>query len=116
MWQADSEGLYDLQRSEAEQRAYRLRGKVRTEANGTFRFSTIRPSPYPVPGGMRPAHIHVMISADGYRPLVTELFFLDDLYLASDPAEQVQPDLVHAPVESERGYELEVEFELEPVR
>jgi protocatechuate 3,4-dioxygenase beta subunit len=116
VWQADTEGLYDLQRTAVEQSAYRLRGRMRTAANGTFRFTTVRPSPYPVPGGMRPAHIHVMISAEGYHPLVTELFFVGDPYLSEDPADQVRPDLIQAPVHGAEGCELTVEFALETAR
>ena len=43
---------------------------------------------------MRPAHFHVIASADGYRTIVTELFTDDDPYLHSDPVFGVKPSLV----------------------
>jgi catechol 1,2-dioxygenase len=45
----------------------------------------------------RPAHIHFMISAPGYRTLVTHLFLAGDKYLASDAVFGVKPSLVVAP-------------------
>ena len=44
-----------------------------------------RPAPYAIGGGVRPAHIHVIVSADGRPSLVTELVFEGDPHLASDP-------------------------------
>jgi protocatechuate 3,4-dioxygenase beta subunit len=34
--------------------------------------------------GMRPAHIHFLVSAPGYRELVTALYLRDDPHLADD--------------------------------
>jgi catechol 1,2-dioxygenase len=42
----------------------------------------------------RPAHIHFMIGAPGYRTLVTHLFFEGDEYLKSDAVFGVKPSLV----------------------
>ncbi|MCS6926912.1 MAG: hydroxyquinol 1,2-dioxygenase, partial [Candidatus Binatia bacterium] len=82
-WQADAEGLYDVQRPELN--GMRLRGKFRTDAQGRFWFWTIKPTSYPVPtdgpvGQMllnlgrhpyRPAHIHTIVSAPGFVPVTT---------------------------------------------
>jgi protocatechuate 3,4-dioxygenase beta subunit len=43
---------------------------------------------------MRPAHIHLMISADGYKQVVTQLFPSDDPYLINDTVFAVKDDLV----------------------
>jgi protocatechuate 3,4-dioxygenase beta subunit len=45
----------------------------------------------------RPAHIHFMISAPGYRTLVTHLFLDGDEYLASDAVFGVKPSLIIRP-------------------
>jgi protocatechuate 3,4-dioxygenase beta subunit len=45
----------------------------------------------------RPAHIHFMISAPGYRTLVTHLFFEGDQYLESDAVFGVKRSLVVRP-------------------
>jgi len=96
IWQASPAGLYDLQLPE--QNAMNLRGRFRTGADGEFHFSSVKPASYPVPvdgpvGRMlnalgqhpnRPAHIHFLISADGYEPLTTALYIEGDQYLDSD--------------------------------
>jgi catechol 1,2-dioxygenase len=33
---------------------------------------------------MRPAHFHLMITAEGYQPLVTQLYFSGDTYITTD--------------------------------
>jgi protocatechuate 3,4-dioxygenase beta subunit len=43
---------------------------------------------------MRPAHIHLMISADGYKQVVTQLFPSDDPWLINDTVFAVKDDLV----------------------
>ena len=67
-------------------------------ADGSFAFSTVRPVSYKVPddgpaGDMlrilgrdawRPAHLHFMISAPGYKRLITHIFRNGDRYLDSD--------------------------------
>ena len=107
IWQADSEGLYDVQRGELESQR-RARGLMNTDTNGNFSFWTVLPEAYPVPtdgpvGQMllntgrhpwRPAHIHFMVKADGYQPLVTHIFREGDRYLDSDVVFGVRPSLV----------------------
>jgi protocatechuate 3,4-dioxygenase beta subunit len=43
---------------------------------------------------MRPAHIHIMVLADGYHPLVTQIYPDDDKYLERDAVFAVKGDLV----------------------
>jgi Protocatechuate 3,4-dioxygenase beta subunit len=41
--------------------------------------------PYDIGGGLkRPAHFHMMITAQGYQPLVTQLYFSGDPYISKD--------------------------------
>lgn len=107
VWQADAEGLYDVQRPElgTERRA---RGVLRTDANGRTRFRSVVPTPYPVPtdgpvGRMllasgrhpwRPAHVHFLIRAAGYRTLTTHIFRDPDPYLDSDVVFGVRSSLI----------------------
>jgi hydroxyquinol 1,2-dioxygenase len=95
-WQASSEGRYDLQQPNADEMNFR--GRFRTERDGRFQFHSVKPSSYPVPddgpvGRMlaalgrhpyRPAHLHFMISAPGFKTLTTALYIDGDPYLDSD--------------------------------
>ena len=85
-----------------------LRAKLRTDADGRFRFRTILPTSYAVPTDgptgmvlermgrhpMRPAHLHFMVSAPGYQTLVTHLFVRGDPYLESDAVFGVKDSLI----------------------
>src|SRR6185295_13462783 len=93
IWQASSEGKYDVQ--DPNQPQMNLRGKFLTDANGQYWFKTVKPASYPIPDDgpvdellratgrhpMRPAHIHFMITADGYEKLITHIFPEGDGYL-----------------------------------
>jgi hydroxyquinol 1,2-dioxygenase len=106
VWQSDSEGHYDLQKPEIEGTA--LRGLFHTDADGHYKFRTIKPASYPIPydgpvGRMlkalgrhpyRPAHVHFIVSAPGFRPVTTELFVEGDPYLDSDAVFGVRESLV----------------------
>lgn len=106
VWQSDAEGHYDLQMPELKGTA--LRAVFRADSDGQFVFRTIKPSFYPIPydgpvGQMliatqrhpyRPAHIHFIVSADGYRSVTTELFAAGDPYLDSDAVFGVRGSLI----------------------
>jgi len=106
MWQNADNGFYAAQ--DPEQPAKNYHGMLACAADGTFAFTTTRPQPYTVPydgpGGdmlralgrdaWRPAHLHVIAEAPGYRPLVTELFPEGMPYLDSDAVFGVREDLV----------------------
>ncbi len=64
LWHADDAGEYD-------NKGFRLRGFVRTDANGRYAFQTIRPGNYP--GRVR--HYHVKVQAPAARLLTTQLYF-----------------------------------------
>ncbi len=109
VWQTAPNQLYDVQDSDQPQG--HLRASFRTDARGAYRFRTIMPVSYPIPDDgpagqllaamgrhpFRPAHIHFMISAPGYRTLVTHLFIEGDEYLESDAVFGVKPSLVVRP-------------------
>lgn len=107
VWQADDDGYYDVQRPELKEPT--LRACFRTDAGGRFHFWSIVPAPYPIPddgpvGEMlaaaarhpwRPAHVHFMISAEGYETLVTHIFVAGSPYLDSDAVFGVKTSLIH---------------------
>ncbi len=109
VWQTAPNQLYDVQ--DENQPEGHLRGSFRTDVAGTFLFRTIMPVSYPIPNDgpagqllaamgrhpFRPAHIHFMISAPGYRTLVTHLFLDGDEYLESDAVFGVKPSLIIRP-------------------
>ena len=72
--QTNADGLYAGGTGESEwsRRHGRLRGWVRTGANGRYRFETIKPAPYP--SMTMPAHIHLFIREEGKRP-----YYVDDV-------------------------------------
>ena len=104
-WQATSEGFYDSQMGEGEELG--MRGVYRTDKDGRYLVRTTRPKWYPVPtdgpvGDMlratnrhpyRPGHVHFMITAPGYQPLVTHIFDKDGEYLDSDTVFAVKDSL-----------------------
>jgi len=58
---------------------------VTTDAEGRYRFKTIKPAAYPAgPNLIRPAHIHFQVSGRQDR-LVTQMYFDGDPYNTTDP-------------------------------
>jgi hydroxyquinol 1,2-dioxygenase len=116
VWQADDDGLYDVQRPELGD-TRRARAVLRTDARGAVRFRSIVPTAYPIPvdgpvGRMlaatrrhpwRPAHLHFMIQAPGYEPLTTHIFRDADPWLDSDVVFGVRSSLVGDYVEHPPG-------------
>ncbi|HVF64381.1 MAG TPA: hypothetical protein VNE58_10335 [Casimicrobiaceae bacterium] len=63
-------------------------GRTLTDDNGDYRFVTIKPGAYlarPDIGRWRPRHIHLSLLGKGAR-LITQMYFADDPYNATDPA------------------------------
>ena len=69
----NAQGLYANGSNETEwsRRHGRLRGWVRTNADGDYRFETIKPAPYP--DMTMPAHVHLFVQEPGRRP-----YYIDD--------------------------------------
>jgi len=81
LYHTDSRGWYAADAphvllNEGDIRHARLFGYVKTDKNGMFELHTIKPSGYPQSD--LPAHIHVHVSANGYRSFGTEFLFDDD--------------------------------------
>ncbi len=106
LWQTAANGLYSNQ--DEAQSDWNLRGCMTLGDDGRYLFSTVRPIAYTVPddgpvGALlhatgrhpwRPGHHHVIVQAEGFQPLVTELFPDDDPYLDEDAVFGVRSDLV----------------------
>ncbi|HEY3911211.1 MAG TPA: intradiol ring-cleavage dioxygenase [Stellaceae bacterium] len=106
VWQAQTSGLYDSQDPDLHE--LHMRGKFRTDAEGRYLMRTVRPVHYPIPadgpvGAMlcatgrhpwRPAHIHFVVSAEGYEPVTTHIFDRADEYLGSDAVFAVKDSLI----------------------
>ena len=108
VWQNGDNRLYAVQDDDAPED--HLRGRFRTDAEGRYAFRAVLPVPYPIPddgpvGQMlaatgrhpwRPAHIHVVVRADGHASLTTHIFRADSEYLEGDTVFAVKPSLVRS--------------------
>ena len=106
-WQANSQGLYENQQPDL-QPEFNLRGVFRTDDDGRFHYRSVRPAGYGVPDDgpvgrllreagyplRRPAHVHFMISAPGFEPVVTHVYDRDDPHLGEDAIFGVKPQLL----------------------
>jgi catechol 1,2-dioxygenase len=127
VWQASPVGLYENQ--DPEQPDRNLRGLFETDAEGRFHFRTVRPKGYPVPvdgpcGELlraqdrypwRPAHIHFMLSREGYKTLITQVFDNADGTIESDVVFGVTPSLAgRFERGADGGLRLEYDFVMQP--
>jgi hydroxyquinol 1,2-dioxygenase len=85
VWEADDQGYYDVQYADPRTAA---RGHLVTGADGGYRFWALTPTPYPIPSDgpvgrllaatgrspMRAPHLHFLVTAPGFRTLVTHIF------------------------------------------
>ena len=85
-WQANAEGRYDNDGSFGSVAPrFMLRGRVRTDAAGRYHVRTVVPGRYLNGAQYRPAHVHVKLRGNGFRPLTTQLYFPGDPYNDIDP-------------------------------
>jgi protocatechuate 3,4-dioxygenase beta subunit len=73
VWQTDAAGQYD-------NAGFRMRGVLRSGADGSYRLETVVPGEYPG----RTQHIHVKVQAPGGPELTTQLYLPDSARNASD--------------------------------
>ena len=107
VWQANDEGFYDVQQKGV-QPENNLRGIFTSDAKGHYAFRSAYPRYYPIPydgtvGDMlkaldrnpnRPAHLHFMVSAQGYEKLITHIFTPDCPWLKDDAVFGVKESLI----------------------
>jgi protocatechuate 3,4-dioxygenase beta subunit len=108
IWHADDDGYYDSQRPNYATQGPSSRARFVTDADGRFFFRTIVPCSYPIPTDgpvgqmitqtnrhpMRPAHVHFLVNAKGYEPLITHVFMEGDKYIDSDVVFGVKDELI----------------------
>ena len=89
VWEADEDGFYDVQYGDG-----RVAGRAHlfADEDGSYSFWGLTPTPYPIPhdgpvgkmlaavgrSPVRASHLHFMVTAPGYRTLVTHIFVEDD--------------------------------------
>ena len=74
VWQANSNGEYDNE-------GFTLRGKVKTNNDGTYLIDTIVPKEYGQGDITLPGHIHLKVGVPNQPTLTTQLYFEGDPYL-----------------------------------
>ena len=106
IWQTDEEGWYDLQKRDPSEMD--LRAHFHADSDGRYNLRTVLPIGYLIPmdgpvgdmiraqsrHGYRPAHIHFLIGASGYRELVTALYLAGDDHIESDTVFGVRAPLI----------------------
>jgi hydroxyquinol 1,2-dioxygenase len=105
VWEADEAGFYDVQYTDDRVTG---RGHLHADEEGRYRFWGVAPTPYPIPhdgpvgrllaatgrSPMRASHLHFMVTADGFRTLVTHIFPRGDELLDRDSVFGVRDSLV----------------------
>ena len=132
IWGTNHNGFYE--NVDPDQPDFNLRGRFHTDTDGRYDLWTVKPVSYPVPddgpvgdllratarNNMRAGHLHIIVSADGYRTIITELFGDDDPYLDSDAVFGVKPSLtvhynrINAAHHAEPYWELQRDLVLTP--
>ena len=75
VWQANHGGLYDLEGNH-------YRAALATSASGAYTFESVVPGHYPARVAR---HVHYFVTAPGYKPLSTQLYFATDEVFEGKP-------------------------------
>jgi catechol 1,2-dioxygenase len=118
VWQNGADQLYAAQyRDPDDGPETNLRGVFTARDDGSYALIGVRPTDYTVPfdgpvGAMfaattrhpwRPAHLHLMVSAVGYKTLTTHLFDSTSRYIDSDTVFAVKDSLLRTFIEHAAG-------------
>lgn len=117
LYQTDSRGWYaadapHVLQFEGDIRHARLFGYVKTDSSGRFELHTVKPSGYP--HSDLPAHIHVHVSAPGYRSYVTEFLFDDDERLVGEIRKQSEQNqfLISKPGKAKAQFDQQFSYRM----
>jgi len=105
VWEADEDGFYDVQYGDGRTAG---RAHLFADEDGRYSFWGVYPTPYPIPhdgpvgdflaaterSPWRASHLHFMVTAEGYRRLVTHIFVEGDPQLADDAVFGVKESLI----------------------
>jgi hydroxyquinol 1,2-dioxygenase len=108
VWHADDDGFYDSQKPTYDVHGPLSRARFITDGDGRFFFRTILPCSYPIPTDgpvgemivatkrpeLRPAHVHFLVAAPGYQPLITHVFVDGDPNIDCDVVFGVKDELI----------------------
>jgi protocatechuate 3,4-dioxygenase, alpha subunit len=109
VWQANSQGKYahpEDKQGKPTEPDFKGFGRIPTDDNGKFRFTTIKPGPVPGPDGKPQApHIVAIVFMRGLlRHLYTRIYFPDDPANASDFAlNLVEPARLETLIAKKKG-------------
>lgn len=106
VWLAGPNGMYEQQ--DTSQPDMNLRGRFRTDADGKYVLYALRPTAYPIPldgpagrvlqlldrHPYRPAHVHFIVGAEGFRALTTQVFDREDPYVKDDSVFATKDELL----------------------
>jgi protocatechuate 3,4-dioxygenase beta subunit len=95
IWQANAAGRYDNDdpKNPPKPDVFINRCRLIADENGLYEYETVHPGPYQIgPMAWRPSHIHYLIQATGYKPLITQLFFDGDKFNEKD--DFIKPSLI----------------------
>jgi protocatechuate 3,4-dioxygenase beta subunit len=97
VYHTNAEGVYPKKGDETGNAALHgyLRGWMKTDSEGRYRFETIRPAPYETHGG-EPAHVHYTIQVPEGRE-----YWLNAAWFSDDP--RVTPE-AQSPLERTGGF------------
>lgn len=107
VWQTNDEGFYDVQQKDV-QPDMNMRGVFASEKDGSYWFRSSLPRYYPIPGDgpvgdllaalgrniNRAAHIHVILTAEGYDPVITHIFEPHCPFIKEDAVFGVKKSLI----------------------
>lgn len=128
VWHTAPNGLYEQQ--DTNQVDFNLRGRFTTGKDGRYSFYCLRPTSYPIPNDgpagkllglldrhpMRPAHIHFIVSAPNFKPIITQIFDRKDEYITNDTVFAVKESLIVDFLlrrgDPKADFELEYDFKL----
>jgi len=87
LWQANAVGRYDhpgdTQSAASLDRNFQGYALLTSDRDGNFKFRTIKPGAYKIPGDMRTPHIHFDVRGHSER-LTTQMYFAGELLNESD--------------------------------
>lgn len=81
VWQANADGRYDNDdpSNPPAKGLFCNRARLSIDETGYYEFESIHPGRYRTgPNQWRPAHIHYHVTAPGYEPLTTQMYFAGD--------------------------------------
>lgn len=126
VWHANSKGFYSHFDPTGEQTAFNNRRRIKVNEDGTYQFHSTMPNGYSVPPGgsadtlmkllgrhgNRPAHVHFLAEAPGYRVLTTQINFGDDPFARDDFAFGTREGLMPVPDRRDNKSTVAFDFSL----